>query len=181
MRPSSRNQVSRDLSRRIALSRSFAQSVTYKAYAPFFAQSASRTARAISRDTRDLSRRIAASVDHTISCRLPHTSRYWLTASCRCWWLCGSYLVVKEPSSHVFHLSMETAPSELNGVEAFHAISHLRVISHRPVWSHGLCGCPHVQPISRLVFLRKEVIQPHLPIRLPCYDFTPIIVPTFGG
>src|SRR5699024_12577944 len=29
-------------------------------------------------------------------------------------------------------------------------------------------------------FLRKEVIQPHLPIRLPCYDFTPIIGPTFG-
>src|SRR5690625_743330 len=29
--------------------------------------------------------------------------------------------------------------------------------------------------------LRKEVIQPHLPIRLPCYDFTPIIGPTFGG
>ena len=27
--------------------------------------------------------------------------------------------------------------------------------------------------------LRKEVIQPHLPIRLPCYDFTPIIEPTF--
>lgn len=29
--------------------------------------------------------------------------------------------------------------------------------------------------------LRKEVIQPHLPIRLPCYDFTPIIGPTLGG
>ena len=29
--------------------------------------------------------------------------------------------------------------------------------------------------------LRKEVIQPHLPIRLPCYDFTPIINPTFGS
>ena len=28
---------------------------------------------------------------------------------------------------------------------------------------------------------RKEVIQPHLPIRLPCYDFTPIIYPTFDG
>ena len=27
---------------------------------------------------------------------------------------------------------------------------------------------------------RKEVIQPHLPIRLPCYDLTPIIEPTFG-
>ena len=25
------------------------------------------------------------------------------------------------------------------------------------------------------LFLRKEVIQPHLPIRLPCYDFTPVI------
>ena len=28
---------------------------------------------------------------------------------------------------------------------------------------------------------RKEVIQPHLPIRLPCYDFTPVIDPTFGS
>ena len=25
------------------------------------------------------------------------------------------------------------------------------------------------------VLPRKEVIQPHLPIRLPCYDFTPVI------
>ncbi len=23
-------------------------------------------------------------------------------------------------------------------------------------------------------FPRKEVIQPHLPVRLPCYDFTPV-------
>ena len=30
-------------------------------------------------------------------------------------------------------------------------------------------------------FLRKEVIQPQVPLRLPCYDFTPIICPTFGG
>ena len=29
--------------------------------------------------------------------------------------------------------------------------------------------------------LRKEVIQPHLPIRLPCYDFTPIISSAFDG
>ena len=28
---------------------------------------------------------------------------------------------------------------------------------------------------------RKEVIQPHLPIRLPCYDFTPVIAPTLDG
>ena len=28
---------------------------------------------------------------------------------------------------------------------------------------------------------RKEVIQPHLPIRLPCYDFTPVIEFTLGS
>ena len=33
---------------------------------------------------------------------------------------------------------------------------------------------------SLLDFLRKEVIQPHLPIRLPCYDVTPGIEPAFG-
>ena len=28
---------------------------------------------------------------------------------------------------------------------------------------------------------RKEVIQPHLPVRLPCYDFTPLAPHTFGA
>ena len=37
------------------------------------------------------------------------------------------------------------------------------------------------QDLSRVLLLRKEVIQPHLPIRLPCYDFTPVIEFTFGG
>jgi hypothetical protein len=32
---------------------------------------------------------------------------------------------------------------------------------------------------NRRVLLRKEVIQPHLPVRLPCYDFVPIASPTF--
>ena len=30
-------------------------------------------------------------------------------------------------------------------------------------------------PFGLFLLLRKEVIQPHLPIRLPCYDFTPVI------
>ena len=30
-------------------------------------------------------------------------------------------------------------------------------------------------------FPRKEVIQPQLPLRLPCYDFTPVTSPTFDG
>ena len=29
--------------------------------------------------------------------------------------------------------------------------------------------------------LRKEVIQPHLPVLLPCYDFVPVIRPTLGS
>ena len=31
------------------------------------------------------------------------------------------------------------------------------------------------------MLLRKEVIQPHLPVRLPCYDFVPIANPTFDS
>jgi hypothetical protein len=38
----------------------------------------------------------------------------------------------------------------------------------------------HVQAMVSML-LRKEVIQPHLPVRLPCYDFVPIASPTFDG
>ena len=31
-----------------------------------------------------------------------------------------------------------------------------------------------------LKLLRKEVIQPHVPVRLPCYDFAPVANPTLG-
>ena len=47
--------------------------------------------------------------------------------------------------------------------------------------------CQMLRPWSLTSFfagaslLRKEVIQPHLPIRLPCYDFTPVIAPTLDG
>ena len=42
---------------------------------------------------------------------------------------------------------------------------------------------PEMKPLRfRFGFLpRKEVIQPHLPIRLPCYDFTPVIGLTFDS
>ena len=32
--------------------------------------------------------------------------------------------------------------------------------------------CEH---LIKSAISRKEVIQPHLPIRLPCYDFTPVM------
>ena len=46
----------------------------------------------------------------------------------------------------------------------------------RPVVSPENC-----EVISGIPFLsRKEVIQPHLPVRLPCYDFTPLTRRSFG-
>jgi hypothetical protein len=49
-----------------------------------------------------------------------------------------------------------------------------------------VAGRRHTTPInqrpphrSEVKLLRKEVIQPHLPVRLPCYDFVPIASPTF--
>src|SRR2546429_847741 len=46
--------------------------------------------------------------------------------------------------------------------------------------------CEDDRPGSRLAqsqseLPRKEVIQPHLPVRLPCYDFTPITDPTLDA
>ncbi len=38
-----------------------------------------------------------------------------------------------------------------------------------------------VKPDSYENLPRKEVIQPHLPVRLPCYDFTPLTLHTFDA
>ena len=54
-----------------------------------------------------------------------------------------------------------------------------------PDWCH-LCskkhGKVHLRQVSASYqfhsFLRKEVIQPQVPLRLPCYDFTPVADPT---
>ena len=35
--------------------------------------------------------------------------------------------------------------------------------------------------IPVVTFLRKEVIQPQVPLRLPCYDFTPVADLTVDG
>ena len=40
--------------------------------------------------------------------------------------------------------------------------------------------CPWATVQTGALILRKEVIQPHLPIRLPCYDFVPLAPHTFG-
>ena len=38
----------------------------------------------------------------------------------------------------------------------------------------GLLADANYSDIHLLLFLRKEVIQPQVPLRLPCYDFTPV-------
>ena len=44
----------------------------------------------------------------------------------------------------------------------------------------GECGASALRLL--LVLLpRKEVIQAHLPVHLPCYDFVPVTSPTLGG
>ena len=35
-----------------------------------------------------------------------------------------------------------------------------------------------MNPDAFVPVLRKEVIQPQVPLRLPCYDFTPVAKPT---
>ena len=44
------------------------------------------------------------------------------------------------------------------------------------------CECVERSPKALLKVLgRKEVIQAHLPVHLPCYDFVPVTDPTLDG
>jgi hypothetical protein len=48
-----------------------------------------------------------------------------------------------------------------------------RQLSNHDVWD----GVSH----PKTSILRKEVIQPQVPLRLPCYDFGPVADPTVAG
>ena len=54
------------------------------------------------------------------------------------------------------------------------------------LYAMGLGKCTEkvtlgIQVFLGVVLLRKEVIQPQVPLRLPCYDFTPITGHTVGA
>ena len=50
------------------------------------------------------------------------------------------------------------------------------------IYRTGSCPLFELKFVSLRTYLpRKEVIQPHLPVRLPCYDFTPLTLHTFGA
>ena len=54
--------------------------------------------------------------------------------------------------------------------------------SGRHLYRTGSCPLFELKCFSLRIYLpRKEVIQPHLPVRLPCYDFTPLTLHTFGA
>ena len=72
---------------------------------------------------------------------------------------------------------VEPPTSPLSGVRSNH-LSYRPVAVVSPINPSNMCGhfrC-HVP-----LFSRKEVIQPQVPLRLPCYDFAPVTELTFGG
>ena len=84
---------------------------------------------------------------------------------------CG--VAVREPKSIPIPLPDGTNPIQAH--DLFHTSIHtIRHDCHAIVW-HTLSK--NMDCILR----RKEVIQPHLPVRLPCYDLVPITSLTLDG
>ena len=72
---------------------------------------------------------------------------------------------------------LELPTSPLSGVRSNH-------LSYRPSSGNGsrLSKLSRGgEPVCEHMLLRKEVIQPQVPLRLPCYDFTPVTGRTLGG
>ena len=55
-------------------------------------------------------------------------------------------------------------------------LSYCRSSSSKPERFDLRDRCPE----ARLNLFRKEVIQPQVPLRLPCYDFTPVTSHSLG-
>ena len=73
-----------------------------------------------------------------------------------------SFHFVKSPNNKTCFLFLTT--SEIHQILNLHDLIQVQ---------------PKLDKILR-IFLRKEVIQPQVPLRLPCYDFTPVTNPTFN-
>src|SRR5699024_11226458 len=89
------------------------------------------------------------------------------------------------PPHRMFSTPSHNTPPQAKTTTTQHAtvlclMLHPRTTQHQPT---------HCQPVPIIMWhnqypeirnlLRKEVIQPHLPVRLPCYDLVPITGPTF--
>src|SRR4051794_40022800 len=85
---------------------------------------------------------------------------------------------VRTPSTPSWWNQQSILSDGQNEVGSCKEFAHIRLLMYR----REAC-CIERSPMRRGAkrLLRKEVIQPHLPVRLPCYDFTPIASPTFDG
>ena len=80
-------------------------------------------------------------------------------------------------------------PTVCSSAKNFLCPTQKRTHTHHPHQAVNTCEhkktTTHPQQVDALIvphktgLPRKEVIQPHLPVRLPCYDFVPIANPTF--
>jgi hypothetical protein len=92
--------------------------------------------------------------------------------------------VCPAPATPRADLPTPTPPKRVGGTgrTADHAAPNSQCsTSEPPCARRSLAGTTWTGRLAptRPVLLRKEVIQPHLPVRLPCYDFVPIASPTF--
>ena len=53
--------------------------------------------------------------------------------------------------------------------------------THQSTWELGPDSAPEIRDNSQNLCSLKEVIQPHLPVQLPCYDFVPVTKPDLGA
>jgi hypothetical protein len=74
----------------------------------------------------------------------------------------------------------EAGPGTKYSMSMFHTTEH-HSQDTRPGRGPDRPHHPRKGPAGHGKLLRKEVIQPHLPVRLPCYDFVPIASPTFDS
>jgi hypothetical protein len=98
---------------------------------------------------------------------------------------CALVLLIRK-NTHVAAMEFSRcAPTaRVDGLSKLNSVRHLEVdvvpgeprtrTTRRPSTSSTPAG------VRAPAFPRKEVIQPQLPLRLPCYDFTPITDSTFG-
>ncbi len=78
------------------------------------------------------------------------------------------------PNQHI-HNAAPSAPKII--YKNSHAIIQMRTLSNFVDLSVGQI----TERFVLTVLLRKEVIQPQLPLRLPCYDLAPVIGFTLGA
>ena len=79
------------------------------------------------------------------------------------------------PKAYPYH--SRTSRRDIQAHDLFHTS-----IPHARPWNHstGTGLTPDTEPCPEIL-RRKEVIQPHLPVRLPCYDLVPITSLTLDG